>query len=83
MELNSKLSSSHILLYSRLYVTKEQHEQILEFFVESQLQSKKKKELQAIFDNLKIWETQRTGFPPRYYKMSEEENIQMQASLDS
>jgi hypothetical protein len=83
MELNAKLSSSQVLFYSRLYVIKEQHEQILEFSVESQLQSKKKKDLQAIFDNLKIWEAQRTNFPLGYTKMSEEEKIQIQASLDS
>jgi hypothetical protein len=83
MELNAKLSSSQVLFYSILYVIKEQHEQVLEFSVESQLQSKKKKELQAIFNNLKIWEVQGTNFPPGYSKMSEEEKIQMQASLDS
>jgi hypothetical protein len=83
MELNTKLSSSQVLFYSKLYVIKDQHEQVLEFSAESQLQSEKKKEFQAIFDNLKIWEAQRTSFPPGYSKMFEEEKIQTQASLDS
>jgi hypothetical protein len=66
-----------------LYLIKEQHEQILQFFVESELQCKNQKYLQAIFDNLKIWEAQSTSLPPGYTKMSEEEKIQIQASLDS
>jgi len=83
MELNAKLSSSHVLFYSRLYVIKQHHEQILEFFVDSQLQSKKIKEIQATFDNINIWETQRTNFPLGYSKMFEEENIRIHSSLDS
>jgi len=42
MEINAKLSSSWVLFYSRLYVIEEQHKQILEFSIESQLQFKNK-----------------------------------------
>ena len=83
MEFNAKLSSSQILFYSILYIIKEQHERVLEFSVESQLQSKNKKELQATFDNSKIWEIQTTYFPLGYSKMFEEENIRIHSSLDS
>jgi len=44
---------------------------------------KTKTELQAIFDNLKIWEAQITSFPPRYSKMFEREKIKIQTPLDS
>jgi hypothetical protein len=71
MELNSKLSSSHVLFYSILYVNKEQLEKFMDFSIESQLKYKNQKDLQATFDSLKICETQRTSFPPGCSKMSE------------
>jgi len=83
MELNTKLSSLHVLFYSKLFVSKYQHEQVLEFYIEYQVQFENKKKFQDLFDNLNIWEAQGTNFPPGYSKMSEEEKIQTQASLDS
>jgi hypothetical protein len=52
-------------------------------FLQSLKYNLRSKRSSSLFDNLKIWEAQGTNFPPGYSKMSKEENIQIQASLDS
>jgi hypothetical protein len=66
-----------------LYDIKEKHEKVLQFTTESQTQFEKQKEAQSSFDDLKAWEAKETSFPQGYSILSEEEKIQIQASLDS
>jgi hypothetical protein len=56
---------------------------LLQFTAESQTQFEKHKVTQRSFDELKAWETKGINLPKDYSIMTEEEKIQIQASLDS
>jgi hypothetical protein len=81
--INTKLVDLQVLVYTMLNKIKQQHDKLLQFIGRAQIQSQEQKVAHKSFDKIRIWEAKNDNMLEGISRMSDEEKIQIQASLDA